>query len=197
MLSVLDLKAADERIPDLLATPAAVRAISAEPLLGPVDLRGWGDHAPAAESNAPGKWADFQWPDWVPAKQRESIKGFWTTSPNWGRTARRCASTLPRSSTSGWTSGAMTTRSAPRVSWTREETTVASRIIARSIVRLTVEVQHTGGHWGDDCTIAQAHKQAADSAFNIVERALSGKEGEPRIIRIESVDAVITKETVK
>ncbi len=29
---------ADERIPDLLATPAAVRFISAEPLLGPVDL---------------------------------------------------------------------------------------------------------------------------------------------------------------
>jgi protein gp37 len=29
---------ADERIPDLLATPAAVRWLSAEPLLGPVDL---------------------------------------------------------------------------------------------------------------------------------------------------------------
>lgn len=32
---------ADERIPDLLATPAAVRIVSAEPLLGPVDLTGW------------------------------------------------------------------------------------------------------------------------------------------------------------
>ncbi|YBW39306.1 phage Gp37/Gp68 family protein [Nitrobacter sp. TKz-YC01] len=31
-------KEADERIPDLLATPAAVRFISAEPLLGPIDL---------------------------------------------------------------------------------------------------------------------------------------------------------------
>lgn len=30
---------ADERIPELLATPAAVRFISAEPLLGPIDLR--------------------------------------------------------------------------------------------------------------------------------------------------------------
>lgn len=77
-VSVENQAAADERIPDLLATPAAVRAISAEPLLGPVDLRGWGDHAPAAESNAPEKWADFQWPDWVPAKQRESIEGFWS-----------------------------------------------------------------------------------------------------------------------
>jgi protein gp37 len=31
--------AADERIPDLLATPAAVRFLSVEPMLGPVDLR--------------------------------------------------------------------------------------------------------------------------------------------------------------
>lgn len=69
---------ADERITELMRTPAAVRAISAEPLLGPVDLRGWGEHAPAAESNAPEKWADFQWPDWVPVKQRESIEGFWS-----------------------------------------------------------------------------------------------------------------------
>lgn len=32
---------ADERIPDLLATPAALRFVSAEPLLGPVDFRRW------------------------------------------------------------------------------------------------------------------------------------------------------------
>jgi protein gp37 len=38
-VSVEDQQRADERIPDLLATPAAVRFISAEPLLGPVDLR--------------------------------------------------------------------------------------------------------------------------------------------------------------
>jgi protein gp37 len=37
-VSVEDQKRADERIPDLLATPAAVRWISAEPLLGPVSL---------------------------------------------------------------------------------------------------------------------------------------------------------------
>lgn len=37
-VSVEDQKRADERIPDLLATPAAVRWVSAEPLLGPVDL---------------------------------------------------------------------------------------------------------------------------------------------------------------
>lgn len=37
-VSAEDQKRADERIPDLLATPAAVRFISAEPLLGPIDL---------------------------------------------------------------------------------------------------------------------------------------------------------------
>src|SRR3970282_1296798 len=37
-VSVEDQARADERIPLLLRTPAAVRWISAEPLLGPVDL---------------------------------------------------------------------------------------------------------------------------------------------------------------
>ena len=39
--SVEDQKAADERIPHLLATPAAVRFLSCEPLIGPVDLTRW------------------------------------------------------------------------------------------------------------------------------------------------------------
>ena len=37
--SISDQPSADLRIPDLLATPASIRFISAEPLLGPVDLR--------------------------------------------------------------------------------------------------------------------------------------------------------------
>lgn len=40
-VSVEDQERADERIPTLLATPAATRFISAEPLLGPVDLSPW------------------------------------------------------------------------------------------------------------------------------------------------------------
>lgn len=40
-VSVEDQQAADERIPLLLQTPAAVRFVSAEPLLGPVDLLSW------------------------------------------------------------------------------------------------------------------------------------------------------------
>lgn len=37
-VSAEDQERADERIPDLLATPAVVRFVSAEPLLGPIDL---------------------------------------------------------------------------------------------------------------------------------------------------------------
>ncbi|NGO64243.1 phage Gp37/Gp68 family protein [Rhizobium daejeonense] len=40
-VSVEDQKRADERIPILLDTPAAIRWISAEPLLGPVDISRW------------------------------------------------------------------------------------------------------------------------------------------------------------
>lgn len=40
-VSAEDQQRADERIPDLLATPAAVRFVSAEPLLGPIDLSRW------------------------------------------------------------------------------------------------------------------------------------------------------------
>ncbi len=40
-VSVEDQKRADERIPSLLSTPAAVRFLSCEPLLGPVDLGKW------------------------------------------------------------------------------------------------------------------------------------------------------------
>lgn len=43
-VSVENQAAADERIPELLRTPAAVRWISAEPLLGPVDLGRWLAH---------------------------------------------------------------------------------------------------------------------------------------------------------
>lgn len=41
LASVEDQPRADDRIPDLLATPAAVRGISLEPMLGPADLRRW------------------------------------------------------------------------------------------------------------------------------------------------------------
>ncbi|MCC2097998.1 MAG: phage Gp37/Gp68 family protein, partial [Hyphomicrobiales bacterium] len=40
-------KEADERVPDLLATPAAVRFVSAEPLLGPIDFTNIADNSDA------------------------------------------------------------------------------------------------------------------------------------------------------
>ncbi|MGF7053953.1 protein gp37 [Bosea sp. OAE752] len=39
-VSAEDQKRADERVPELLATPAAIRFVSAEPLLGPIDFEG-------------------------------------------------------------------------------------------------------------------------------------------------------------
>lgn len=42
-VSVEDQARADQRIPDLLATPAAIRWLSCEPLLGPVNLYGTSD----------------------------------------------------------------------------------------------------------------------------------------------------------
>lgn len=43
MTSVEDQAAADARIPELLATPASVRGLSCEPLLGPLELGRWCD----------------------------------------------------------------------------------------------------------------------------------------------------------
>ena len=52
-VSVENQAAADERIPILLDTPAAVRFISAEPLLGPVDLTGYDDGTWWDETDTP------------------------------------------------------------------------------------------------------------------------------------------------
>jgi len=53
-VSTEDQKRADERIPHLLATPAAVRFISAEPLLGAIDLTAirWHDEDAEIRANA-------------------------------------------------------------------------------------------------------------------------------------------------
>lgn len=53
-VSVEDQATADERIPLLLETPAAVRWLSIEPLLGPVSLRwlsAWPENAPTSATN--------------------------------------------------------------------------------------------------------------------------------------------------
>jgi protein gp37 len=83
-VSVENQKWADIRIPALLDTPAAVRWISAEPLLGPVDLSAWVTPlAPMSAADAPKTWAEWAWPDWVPQPVREAVEGFW--DEKWGR----------------------------------------------------------------------------------------------------------------
>lgn len=60
-VSTEDQKRADERIPDLLATPAAVRFISAEPLIGPIKLK----EVLGGDWLASGKSGERRGLDWV------------------------------------------------------------------------------------------------------------------------------------
>ena len=73
-VSAEDQTRADERIPDLLATPAAVRFVSAEPLLGPIDFTAL-DIGGDAEMNAlrPSSYAEV-WRDcWSPEATGEPL----------------------------------------------------------------------------------------------------------------------------
>lgn len=107
-VSAEDQRRADERVPDLLSTPAAIRFVSAEPLLGPLDLRrfmwpvlGWwrGPHHSYAEAKAAGAECGLK---------RQALVGAWCTfldlviaggengprpmHPDWARSLRdQCA----------------------------------------------------------------------------------------------------------
>lgn len=63
-VSVEDQRRADERVPVLLDTPAAVRWVSAEPLLGPVDFRNFRDG-----------------PNWDESVRYDALSGVWRTGP--------------------------------------------------------------------------------------------------------------------
>lgn len=76
-VSVEDQQRADLRIPALLATPAAVRFLSCEPLLGPVDLN--------ASSFIGGDW--LKGLDWV-IVGGESGPGARPMHPDWARSLR-------------------------------------------------------------------------------------------------------------
>jgi protein gp37 len=97
-VSVEDQQRADERIPDLLSTPAAIRWLSCEPLLGPVDLLSipahgwcfpgtgekWGGRASALRLDGRGL-------DWI-VVGGESGKGARPMHPAWARSLReQCA----------------------------------------------------------------------------------------------------------
>jgi protein gp37 len=81
--SVEDQKWADIRIPALLETPASVRFISAEPLLGPVRLGKWlGPRCRASRAQA-----ETEFLDWVIAGG-ESGPGARPMHPAWARSLR-------------------------------------------------------------------------------------------------------------
>lgn len=102
-VSVEDQRRADERIPDLLATPAAVRFLSCEPLLGPVDMtkitlrhfggmptdlsQRLGDYVQPLQGN----FTDSPRIDWV-IVGGESGPGARPMHPDWARSIRnQCA----------------------------------------------------------------------------------------------------------
>ncbi len=90
--TVDDQEWAEERLPELARIPAAVRFISAEPLLGPIDIRPWahaidwvitgGESGPKARPSSPSWFRDLmnqcmasgiafhfkQWGDWAPGQ---------------------------------------------------------------------------------------------------------------------------------
>lgn len=82
-VSVEDQTRADERIPDLLATPAAVRFISAEPLLGPVEI----GFALQQTKDEFGNWRSGRGLDWA-IVGGESGDGARPMHPDWARSLR-------------------------------------------------------------------------------------------------------------
>lgn len=88
-VSTEDQKRADLRIPALLDTPAAVRWISAEPLLGPIDLRLTGSAPSLLIDGTIMRWRRRI--DWVVAGG-ESGRGARPMHPDWARSLRdQCA----------------------------------------------------------------------------------------------------------
>ncbi len=84
-VSAEDQATADERIPWLLNAPAAVRVLSAEPLLGPMDIR------PALRANGVRGWDDGPFLDWVIAGGESGPRAR-PASPDWFRSLRdQCA----------------------------------------------------------------------------------------------------------
>ena len=90
-VSAEDQKRADERIPDLLATPAVVRFVSCEPLLGAVDLRGVWNWCPEHDFSSgfctQRRHEGVRWIDWV-IVGGESGPGARPMHPQWARDIR-------------------------------------------------------------------------------------------------------------
>lgn len=98
-VSAEDQQRADERVPDLLATPAAIRFVSAEPLLGPLDftrilapnrLSYW-DALTGRRWNESGELFGFPRLDWIIVGGENGPRAM---HPDWARAIRdQCAPT--------------------------------------------------------------------------------------------------------
>lgn len=89
-VSAEDQTRADERVPLLLATPAAKRFVSAEPLLGPIDLRSIWTHCPTHDFESGfcvGQCPDMRRLDWIIAGG-ESGHDARPAHPDWFRAIR-------------------------------------------------------------------------------------------------------------
>ncbi|RWD32543.1 MAG: phage Gp37/Gp68 family protein, partial [Mesorhizobium sp.] len=100
-VSAEDQKRADERVPDLLATPAAIRFASAEPLLGPIDFTAIRDDGTGVDDTlrglvfCQGRNEPALTPrlDWI-IVGGESGPGARPMHPDWARSIRdQCAAT--------------------------------------------------------------------------------------------------------
>lgn len=144
-VSVEDQKSADERIPLLLATPAAVRWISAEPLLGPVDLSCWPIYGPDREQllnwvvvgGESGANARPMHPDWARSLRDQCADaGVPFLFKQWGEWAPR---DFP-----AWPENADYLDSIGKGWWCPETRVWMERVGKRSAGRLLDGVQHDG-----------------------------------------------------
>lgn len=84
MVTVEDQEQADKRIPDLLATPLAVRGLSAEPLLGAIDMSKWIFIGPSNRGLGPGPIKTYSPLGWV-IVGGEAGPGARPMHPDWAR----------------------------------------------------------------------------------------------------------------
>lgn len=65
----------------------------------------------------------------------------------------------------------------------------------RAIAKVHVVVEIDAGAWGDGCTLAQVHAQAAKEASNRIHEAREAlKRSDMRIVEIRPVMTVVTQE---
>jgi len=102
-VSVEDQTTADERIPELFATPAAVRFISAEPLLGPVDLTALRLRDPPS-------------PDWTECR-RDALRGLFSGCPFYSAADLCAAEERGQEHPNDRPSGTMRIEAGPHLNW--------------------------------------------------------------------------------